>query len=143
MKIGVCIVAKNEQKIICDWVSHYLKLGFDKIFIYDNMSEPSIESSLKEKNFVNDKIFIEIDTVKYSNQTVNYQKCINENKDLDWLLLCDADEFLWLKEGTIKDFLSIFSENTCSILINWLVYGTGNLQKYDKNKSVFKQFTMR
>ena len=58
MRIGVCIRAKNEQKIICDWVNHYLKLGFDKIFIYDNMSEPSIESSLQEKNLLNEKVII-------------------------------------------------------------------------------------
>ena len=51
MKIGVCIRAKDEQKIICDWVRHYLNLGFDKIFIYDNMSKPSIENTLKEKQF--------------------------------------------------------------------------------------------
>ena len=143
MKIGVCIRAKNEQKIICDWVSHYLKLGFDKIFIYDNLSEPSIESSLKEKNLLNDKVFIKIDTFPHSNQPVIYQECIDENKELDWLLLCDTDEFLWIKEGTIKEFLSKFSEDTCSILINWLVYGTSNLQTYDKNKSVFEQFTLR
>tara|TARA_B110000977_G_scaffold200436_1_gene290952 strand:- start:3420 stop:4229 length:810 start_codon:yes stop_codon:yes gene_type:complete len=143
MKIGVCIRAKDEQKIICDWISHYLKLGFDKIFIYDNLSEPSIESSLKEKNLLNDKIFIKIDTCLYSNQPVIYQECIDQNKDLDWLFLCDADEFLWLKEGTIKDFLSRFSDNTCTIFINWLVYGTSNLQTYDINKSVFQQFIFR
>lgn len=143
MKLGVCIRAKNEQKIICDWVNHYLKLDFDKIFIYDNMSEPTIESSLKEKNLLNDKVFIKIDTFPHSNQPVIYQECIDQNKDLDWLLLCDADEFLWLKEGTIKDFLSKFSEDTCTILINWLVYGTSKLQTYDKTKSVFEQFTLR
>lgn len=143
MKIGVCIRAKNEQKIICDWVNHYLKLGFDKIFIYDNMSEPSIETTLKEKNLLNEKIFIKYDSVNVSNQPVIYQECIDQNKDLDWLLLCDADEFLWLKQGTIKDFLSKFSEDTCTILINWLVYGTSNLQTYDKNKTVFEQFTLR
>tara|TARA_A100001015_G_scaffold228443_1_gene258148 strand:+ start:845 stop:1648 length:804 start_codon:yes stop_codon:yes gene_type:complete len=143
MKIGICIRAKNEQKIICDWVNHYLKLGFDKIFIYDNMSEPSIETTLKEKNLLNEKIFIKYDVVKHSNQPAIYQECIDQNKDLDWLLLCDADEFLWLKEGTIKDFLLKFSEDTCTILINWLVYGTSNLEKYDNNKTVFDQFTLR
>lgn len=143
MKIGVCIRAKNEEKIICDWINHYLKLGFDKIFIYDNMSEPSIENILKEKNLLIDKIFIKIDSFQYSNQPAIYHECIDENKDLDWLLLCDADEFLWLKEGTIKDFLLKFSEDTCTILINWLVYGTSKLQTYDKTKSVFEQFTLR
>ena len=143
MQVGVCIRAKDEQKIICDWVNHYLKLGFDKIFIYDNMSEPCIESSLKEKNLLNDKIFIKIDSFQLSNQPIIYQECINESKDLDWILLCDADEFLWLKEGNIKDFLSKFSKDTSTILVNWLVYGTSNLQKYDTNKSVFEQFTLR
>ena len=147
MKIGVCIRAKDEQKIICDWVRHYLNLGFDKIFIYDNMSEPSIENSLKEKNIppylLNNKIFIKIDTFPHSNQPVIYQECIDENKDLDWILLCDTDEFLWLKQGTIKDFLSHFSDDTCTIFINWLVYGTSNLQTYDRNKSVYEQFILR
>lgn len=143
MKIGICIRAKDEQNIICDWVNHYLKLGFDKIFIYDNMSEPSIEDSLQEKNLLNDKIVIKIDTCVHSYQVNLYQKCINENKHLDWLLLCDADEFLWLKKGTIKEFLSRFSEDTCTVLINWLVYGTSNLQTYDRNKTVFEQFTFR
>jgi hypothetical protein len=143
MKIGVCIRAKNEQKIVCDWVNHYLKLGFDKIFIYDNMSEPSIESSLKKKNLLNNKVLIKIDTILTSNQFNIYQNCIDENKDLDWLLICDCDEFLWLKQGTIKDFLSKFSEDTSTILINWLVYGTSNLEKYDINKSIFDQFNLR
>lgn len=143
IKIGVCIRAKDEQKIICDWVKHYLDLGFDKIFIYDNMSEPSIEFSLRENNLLNDKVFIKIDTFPHSNQPVIYQECIDENKELDWLLLCDADEFLWLKEGTIKKFLSKFSEDTCTVLINWLVYGTSDLQTYNKNKTVFEQFIFR
>ena len=143
MKIGVCIRAKNEQKIICDWVNHYFKIGFDKIFIYDNLSEPSIETTLKENNLLNDNIFIKIDSIPHSNQPVIYQECLDQNKDLDWLLLCDADEFIWLKEDNIKDFLSNFSEDTCTVLINWLVYGTSNLQRYDINKSVFEQFILR
>ena len=36
----------------------------------------------------------------------------DQNKDLDWILLCDADEFLWIKEGTIKEFLSFESEES-------------------------------
>ena len=115
------------------------------------MSNPTIEDSLAEKNLLNDKINIKIYTgfVNHKgrfvtfNQAGVYQECINQNKDLDWILLCDADEFLWIKEGTIKDFLSKFSKNTATVLVNWLVYGTSNLQKYDTNKSVFEQFIFR
>lgn len=143
MKIGVCIRAKNEHKIICDWVKHYLDLGFDKIFIHDNLSEPSIETTLLDKNLLNEKVFIKIDTYPHAGQAPVCQETLNNNKDFDWILLCDADEFLWIKEGTIKDFLSRFTDDTCTVLINWLVYGTSNLKTYDRNKTVFEQFTRR
>ena len=145
MRIGVCIRAKDEQKIICDWVKHYISMGFDKIIIYDNMSNPSIEETLyKGGLYDKDKIHIFIDEHSgFSNQTTIYKECIDNNKDLDWLLLCDADEFIWHKDKNIKTFLSQFSEDTCTILINWLVYGTSNLQRYDINKTIFEQFTMR
>ena len=135
MKIGVCIRAKDEI-IIKDFVNHYLNLGFDKIIIYDNMSNPPI-------NFNNEKVEIIIDTVPHSNQPVIYTECLNNNKDLDWLLLCDADEFIYIKSGNIKDFLSNFSQDTCTVLINWLVFGTSNLNSYDDSKTVFEQFTKR
>jgi len=135
MKIGVCIRAKDEI-IIKDFIKYYLDIGFDKIFIYDNMSNPPIKET-------NDKVEIILDPNPYSNQPVIYQECLNNNKDLDWLLLCDADEFIYIKNGTIKDFLSQFSQDTCTILINWVVFGTSNLGNYDHSKTVFQQFTKR
>jgi len=143
IKIGVCIRAKNEHKIICDWVKHYLKLDFDKIIIYDNLSVPSIKNILNEKNITSNKIQIIIDNCDYDKQRPLYQECVNSNKDLDWLLLCDSDEFLYIKKGTIKEFLNNFSSDTCTILINWLTYGTSNNNKYDISKNIFEQFTKR
>jgi hypothetical protein len=141
IKIGVCIRARDEQKIIIDFVKHYLKLGFDKIIIYDNLSVPSIKETLTD--IINDKIEILIDEKDSSNQHTIYLESINNNKDLDWLLLCDADEFLYIKNGHIKDFLNTYSKDTCTILINWLVYGSSNNQSYDKSKSIYSQFTKR
>ena len=135
MKIGVCIRAKDEI-IINDWINYYIQLGFDRIIIYDNMSKHPIQNN-------NNKVIIITDTFEGSNQPVVYQECINNNKDLDWLLLCDADEFIYIKNGTIKDFLSTFSHDTCTILINWLVFGTNGKKTYDTSKTVFEQFTKR
>jgi len=148
MKIGVCVRAKDEQKLICDWVSHYLHLGFDRIVIYDNLSSPAVSTTLGNAGLLRDGVFVKIDDVLTSNQPAVYQECIDQNKDLDWLLLCDADEFLWTKPTmsgnfTIKDFLSSFPDDCCTLLINWIVYGTGGLQTYDERKSVFEQFVTR
>ena len=146
MKVGVCIRAKNEQKIITDWVNHYLYLGFDKIVIYDNLSCPSIKETLASKNITSDKVEVYIDDIidlKNQSQTDIYANMIMKCKDYDWFLFCDADEFLWLKEGTIHEFLSKFSDDTCSVVINWLTYGMGNQKTYDYNKHVFEQFLIR
>jgi len=144
MKIGVCIRARDEEKIICDWVKHYINLGFDKIIIYDNLSNPSVEESLKNKNLlIENKVFVFIDKFIGNGQDNIYQECIDENKDLDWLLLCDADEFIHLKNKKVKDFLSEFSEDTATIIINWVVFGSGGNKQFDYTKSVFEQFTKR
>jgi len=43
----------------------------------------------------------------------------------------------------VKDFLSKFSDDTCSILVNWLIYGTSGKLHYNPNKTIFQQFKMR
>lgn len=144
MKIGVCARVKNEQKILIDWVKHYIKLGFDKIFIYDNLSKPSTYDQLYANNLISEKIIIKIDNVIRSNQPSIYFNCIEENRELDWLLLIDADEFLDIRiNKTIKEFLSSFDINVSSIFINWVCYGTSGNNKYNKNKHLFEQFTRR
>lgn len=36
MEVVVCAMAKNEHRYINEWVEHYINLGVDKIYIYDN-----------------------------------------------------------------------------------------------------------
>ena len=144
MKIGVCARIKNEQKTILDWINHYKKLGFDKIFIYDNMSNPSIENQLNENNIFYENIIIKEDKNPRANQFNLYCDCVTNNKDLDWILLIDGDEFLDIRVNkTIKEFLSTFEENVSTIIINWVCYGTSKKENYDLTKHIFEQFTMR
>jgi len=144
MKVGVCIRCKNEEKIICDFVKYYINLDFDRIIIYDNLSNPSVEEILKKKNLlIDNKVFIYIDEFIGNGQHIIYQKCIDENKDLDWLLLCDPDEFIYIKDNNIKGFLNEFSEDTATIFINWLVFGSSGNKQFDHTKTLFEQFTKR
>jgi|TARA_B110000037_G_scaffold210250_1_gene260365 hypothetical protein len=50
------------------------------------------------------------------------------------------DDYIHLDDSIKRIKEKIFMH---TVLINWLVYGTSNLQTYDKNKTVFEQFTMR
>jgi hypothetical protein len=63
MKIGVCIRAKDEI-IMDDWIRYYTYLGFDKIIIYDNMSNPPIKTD-NYKNRKYNQLYINYVLLKY------------------------------------------------------------------------------
>ena len=58
MRIVVCAMAKNEHKYINEWVKHYINLGFDELFIYDNddLDKPYIKDFIDTKYL--DKVVI-------------------------------------------------------------------------------------
>ena len=35
-KICLCVIAKNENLYVKEYIEHYKKIGYNKIFIYDN-----------------------------------------------------------------------------------------------------------
>ena len=51
MRVVVCAMAKNEHLYINEWVSHYVKLGFDTIYLYDNdnLDSPYIGDYIDKK----------------------------------------------------------------------------------------------
>ena len=51
MRVVVCAMAKNEHLYINDWVKHYISIGFDTIYIYDNddVNKPSITDYIDQK----------------------------------------------------------------------------------------------
>ena len=51
MEVVICAMAKNEHKYINEWVAHYVKLGIDKIYLYDNddLDKPFIGDFIDKK----------------------------------------------------------------------------------------------
>lgn len=140
LKIGLCTIVKNDNKYLDEFIQHYINLGFNNIYIYDN-------------NDIDGENVKDI-TNKYNNVTViNYKGKINCQYDAyndcletykqynDWIAFFDIDEFLELTEhNNIHDFFkqSIF-KNFTSIAINWLCYGD-NEHVYFENKPVQERF---
>lgn len=144
MRVFVCALAKNEHLYINEWVSHYLKLGFDKIFIYDNDDKGSKRIS----DFIDKK---SLERVKIINARGLHWKEIQhdfynnfyrvEKDNFDWCLYCDIDEFLTGIDN-IKTFLSkpIFKMYE-QIRIKWKLFGDDDLIERDMNKGVIESFT--
>ena len=45
----ICLLAKNENDYINEWLSWHLNINFDHIYIYDNDSDISIRESIKHE----------------------------------------------------------------------------------------------
>jgi hypothetical protein len=134
MKIALMCIAKNEDNYIQEWVNYNKKLGFDKIFIYQNDWRCSIE----------DPKVIKLEFDGPNKQVLAYNHFIKNNlNNYDWVAFFDVDEFLVLKKhNNIKDFIQEYSDYN-AIGINWYLFGDNGHEGVDDEYSVLKRFTKR
>lgn len=134
MKLALVCIAKEEDLYIQEWIDYHLKLGFDKIFVYQNNWRWKGESPN----------VIKINWDGKCMQINAYNNFLKNHTEYSWAAFLDVDEFLVLKKHkNIKDFLKEY-ENYDSIGINWVLFGSNNLE-FQKNSdtSLIKRFTKR
>lgn len=120
MKIGVCLIIKNENDYLEEWLIHYRSLGVDKFFIYDNNSTIPITSS------DDDVDVILWDDEKFGSQNNAYLNCCRTYSSFDYIGFFDTDEFYYSKTMNIKTDINYFKEkfgNFNGFAIYWRMYG--------------------
>ena len=143
MSICICSIGKNENLYIREFVEYYIKLGVDKIFIYDNndINGEKFETILSDFIKIN---FVEIIDVRglSSIQIPIYNYCYRKNYELyNWIGFIDFDEYLFIEdEESIKNYFYDEKFNKCqTIFFNWRMYGDNNLIKFD-NRNLLERF---
>ena len=144
MKVYACALAKNEHLYINEWAKYYLKLGVDKIFLFDNDDKnvPNIRDYL-DKECLDKMRIINARGVHFSNmQGKFYTNFYNIEKDnFDWCIFCDIDEFIFGIDN-IKDFLSKPKYKPFEqIRIKWKLFGDDNLIERDMSKPMYEIFS--
>lgn len=147
MKIALVCIAKNEDNYLNEWLRYNLKLGFSKIFIYQNDWIAKIESDIDMS-----KIEIIDWPSKYDNnekllkhpQLSAYQHFIKTYyMDFDWAAFFDCDEFLYMNKAKNLQALLEMHKKDKSIQIDWRLFGDNNYKEVkDNNYSVIDRFTM-
>ena len=149
-KVCICMICKEENLYIKHFVDYYKKLGFIKIFIYDNndLDGEKFDSVIKveiEKGFVtiiNYRGFRGNGLVG-GQQIKAYSDCYKRNKIYyDWIAFFDVDEYLVLnKEKNIQKFLSSSRYNKCELIKVNLAFYTDNNQLEFEDKPLIERFT--
>ena len=135
MKVALCVIVKNENLYLEEYVEHYKNLGFDKIFLYDNNDVTGEDPKDVLQKYI-DMDFVTVINYrgkKYC-QCEAYEECYRTyNTEYDWIAFFDADEFLHIEHFTnINDFLSQEKFNQFKwIYVNWLPYGDNDLINYE------------
>lgn len=140
MRIVVCAMARNEHKYINEWVNHYVNLGFDKIYLYDNdeLDSPYIG------DFIENKKKVEIINIrgmkKECLQHEIYTQFYNSH-DFDWCLFCDIDEFLVGVKNIHYMLEHPMYRRAYQIRIKWRLFGDDDMITRDMSIPVIKAFT--
>ena len=142
--IALCIIAKNENLYIKEFVEYYKNLGIKKMYLYDN-NDINGENFNGILNGYIDSEFVKIINIRGKSeiQILAYNHCYQKNLNkYSWFLFLDVDEYLHIKNNkTLLNFLFDNRFLNCnSIFINYREYGDSDLLKYD-NRSIFKRFT--
>jgi hypothetical protein len=104
---SICAIIKDEIDLE-EWVSYYLLLGFDHIYIYDDQSVVPVTDRLKG---VADKVtvfkFTPVHTSLCKQLDAYRQFTDKHKKATKYVAFFDGDEFLvLLKHNTIREFLA-------------------------------------
>ena len=142
-RYALCAIVKNENPDLLEWITHHHLIGFDTIFIYDNMSDdgtPELVESLMEH--IDVRLLRWPQNDPYS-QIHAYENCIRYyGHDYDWMAFLDADEFLISSRGeTISSLLSRH-EGHAGIAINWMIFGSSGMASMD-GRLVMETFVRR
>ena len=134
-KVAICALAKNEDRYINEWVSYYLSLGVNHIYIYDNNdNETPVMKSLKSTNVSVIPLYGYESLKSHGFQRGIYLSCYKQFGHLyDWIGFFDIDEFFTLNQDKSLDaYFSRPSFNRADIIhVNWKYYGDNDLVLYD------------
>jgi hypothetical protein len=135
LKTAICLIIKQENRYIKEFVDYYKKLNIKKIFLYDNNDINGEYSEGILSNYIKLN-FVEIINYrgKHKPQFHAYNHCyISNNKYFNWIAFFDVDEYLYINSYTdINKFLSLNRFRKCSsILFNWKYYGDNDKIYYE------------
>jgi len=141
MKAYLCVIVKNEELDVAEWILFHLLQGFKKIFVFDNGSSDKTRDQILRCTEYGDVLYIY--WPEPGSQNKAYHHAIkNYGTECDWMAFFDVDEFLVLpKHKYINNFLESVN-HLDAIAINWRMFGS-NGQKSVSEGLIIETFTTR
>lgn len=134
MRVCLVAIAKNEGRFLPEWLAHYIAIGVDHIFLFDNESSDRTGEIVKAAARRFPITYVPWRTpFSRSPQVTAYDYAIKRLvRAYAWVCFFDLDEFLVLKEdSTIQNFLARYDAGVGAIAVNWLTFGSSGREQSD------------
>ena len=148
MKFGICAIVKNENLYLREWIEYHVKIGFDKIILYDNNDPEGEVPNVVIQDYIDKEIVTVYDIRKnektIKNQILTYNECLEKykNSDIDYMAFLDIDEFVFIEKYNnihqLYDNMPYYKYD--AVLLSWMMFGD-NGHLYYENKPVQERFT--
>lgn len=137
---AICLLIKDENEYINEWLDWHIGAGFEHYYIYDNGSKIPIQESVYEQ-YLPYCTFIDYSSGYSCLQADCYNHALrNYGEEVKWLAFIDTDEFIRTVDGSnINDFLRDY-EDFDGLFVRWIMYNANGLRHKD-NRPQRERFT--
>ena len=131
--IAACLLIKDENSYINEWLEWHIQIGVEHFFIYDNGSVVPIVSSINER-FLPYCSVVDFPDPHTHTQKDCYADCLSRfGETAEWIAFIDTDEFIRVVDGrSISEFLKDYEDHD-GLYVKWTVYNAdGQIYKEDR-----------
>lgn len=128
----LCAIARDEGPYLAEWIAFHLRIGFDRIVIYDNESAEPITPALAGDAADRVEVRPWPSTSGQAPQVPAYDDCLRrDGPAFDWVMFLDIDEFLNVKRhDSLSAFLQAYARYD-GVALNWRIFGSSGLVEND------------
>jgi hypothetical protein len=140
--LTVCVIVKDEDPYLAEFINFHLKAGVEHFYIYDNQSKVRARDVIQKAGLLE---HVTVTDFPGKNRLVkSYDHCLKHYGAYSkWISFLDMDEFIVAKstQGNIPVFLKDY-ENYGAVVINWQLFGSGHHLKRT-NRPQMESYTLK
>jgi predicted O-methyltransferase YrrM len=142
MTFGICLMIKDENEYLEEWLNYHRSIGISRFFIYDNNSKIPISETVKDQDDVT--VILWEDDKPFSQHKAYNHCCKNYKDEVDKVFFIDTDEFIEFSDE-FKSLEEVFSflekeyGSFDSLILYWRLYGKS--KPYFETRQLFKNYT--
>ena len=146
----LCLAAifRDEARFLKEWIEYYLMMGVEHFFLTNHLSKDNYMEVLQP--YV-DQGVVTLREEKEEKKSAAHRFQIQNRAyyhavewgvhNVDWLFICDTDEFLaTYEEDTFADLLRNY-EDCAAASFHWKMFGMSNVQKLSSTDLLLEKMT--